>query len=266
VVGINAWGPWSPACNVRDIGGIRWVGHWNGFRTFLRGFTPGQANVYLIARLAWDPDADVGQIARDFCALHVGRANSQSAAEALMATEDAFGEEYVKQAHPCHFKLAMVYQPRDAALNVAFEANSLAEILASNTRALAAADRMERAFARTDPANAMDAEKYARFKEGIEKTGLYLRTFYTFREGVWRSHAAKRLTGAEQQANAAALAEVKSRLKGFFDQWQRWPEEAGFWRVTYRHGKPPEASQRFFEVWNCEERRTMESDAERFGK
>ncbi len=266
VIGINAWGPWSPACNVRDIPGISWAGHWNSFRTFLRGFTPGQAHVYLLSRLAWDPDADVAQIARDLCALHLGRANAEYAADALMATEDAFGEEYVKQAHPCYLRLAMLYQPRDAALDAAYSANSLDDILASNARGLDAVDRMEQAFSRTHAADAPNADTYQRFEEGIQKTALYLRTFYTLREGFWRSHAAKTLVGNEKDANSAALTDLRSRLKSLFDQWHRWPEEAGFWRVTYRFGKPPEASYRYFEVWNSEEHRTMETDAERFGK
>jgi hypothetical protein len=182
-----------------------------------------------------------------------------------MATEDAFREEYVKTAHPCCFKLTMIYLHRDDKLKVAFEANSLADILGSNARALAAVDCMERAMAKTDPVKAPDADKYARFKESVEKTALYLRTFYLFREGVWRSHAAKTLKGSEGETNTAALSDAKVRLKRFFDQWQRWPEEAGNWRITYRHGKPSVPSLRYNEAWNdLKPPATMEEDAQRF--
>ena len=41
---------------------------------------------------------------------------------------------------------------------------------------------MEKAFARTDAAKAPDAKRYKKFKEGIDKTALYLRTFYLWRQ------------------------------------------------------------------------------------
>jgi len=64
VQSINAWGPWSPGCIWDDQGGrVSWIGHWETFRTFLNGFTPGQANVYLLGRLSWNPDEQAADIA-----------------------------------------------------------------------------------------------------------------------------------------------------------------------------------------------------------
>ena len=104
VIGINAWGAWAEGCIWPDYepgyltpeqDTVSWRGHWNTFRMFTRGFTPGQANVYLLSRLAWDPDEDVMRIAEDFAALHIGSANALATAGALLATEDAFAEEYI---------------------------------------------------------------------------------------------------------------------------------------------------------------------------
>jgi hypothetical protein len=271
VIGVNAWGPFCPASNSGETKGLPWAGHWNAFRMLERGFTPGRANVYLLSRLAWDPDADVLQISRDFCALHLGRPNAAAGARALLASEDVFNEEYVRKAHPLHFRYTTMYWRRDDLLKVAFEANSLADIVASNARALAAIERMERAFAETTPAAAPDADTYARFREGIEKTALYNRTFYTFREGVWRSRSPeiKSLKGVEQQANAATLRDIQAQLQSLFQQWQRWPEEAGFWRIVCRPGQTPGPPEEFIEHWVGKENpgwaATMEEDAARFG-
>jgi len=278
VVGLNAWGPWAEGCiwpdhepgylhggeNVR----ISWRGHWRSFRMFTRGFTPGQANVYLLGRLGWDPDADPKQIARDFAALHIGPANAEAAAEALLITEDAFAEEYIGRradvTHPVYIKWTMVFSPRANELEKAYKKTTPKQVLASNAQGLKHVSRMEAAFARTDPAKAPDAERYARFKEGVEKTALYLRTFYLWRECWWRHRADRDLKGKEKAANAAALQAAKARLMPLFDQWQRYPEEAGFWRVTFRYGRPKISPA--FPYWYPKGDTTMETSARSLGR
>ena len=281
VMGINAWAAWSEGCiwpdwepgYLRDGQGktqtqkVSWAGYWNQFRMFTRGFTPGQANVYLLGRLAWDPDAPVEQIARDFAALHLGPANSAAGGEALMATQDAFQEEYVRNAHPCYIKWTMTFHPRGDMMEKAYQANPLGTVLAGNARALEAVDRMERAFAKTDSQKAPNAERYAQFKEGIEKTSLYLRTFYLWREGWWRNRTHGSLEGEAKTANAEALAGVKAKLAGLFDQWSRFPEEAGYWRVTFRYGRPQKGSStdETYTYWYPRGDVTMETTAAAFG-
>ena len=201
---------------------------------FTRGFTPGQANVYLLSRLSWDPDASVDAIARDFAALHLGADNARAGGEALMATEDAFREEYVGGTHPCYIKWTMTFGPRPDFMKDAYKNNPLDVILASNGRAIKAVDKMQRAFAKVDPAKAPNPERYAKFKEGIDKTALYLRTFYLWREAWWRHRAGRDLTGEARTNNAKALVAVNAELSKLFDQWSRFPEEAGYWRVTFR--------------------------------
>ena len=276
VVGINAWGPWSPGCIWPDSKSgylptletptVSWRGHWSQFRTFLGGFTPGQANVYLLGRLAWEPDADPAALAREFAALHLGPANAQAAADALLATEDAFAEEYVRRAHPCYIRWTMIFRANPKQMEQAYKANPLDDILASNARALAAVGRMEKAFARVDPAKAPNHETCAAFKTGIDKTALYLRTFYAWREGWWRHRAARDLKAEAGAANAAALRKVKAQLKTLFDQWQRFPEEAAYWRVTFRYGRPAHPPDKAFPYWFPRgDHLTMEATAESFG-
>ncbi len=235
VMGINAWGPWSPGCIWPDANGtFSWAGHWNRFRTFVGGFTPGQANVYLIGRLGWNPDDAVESIVRDFAALHLGPANAEAGAEALLATEDAFNEEYVRGTHPCYLKWTMIFAPLDKWMEAAYKANTVEDVLASNARALDHVKRMTCAFERVDPKHVPDAKTYAAFKEGIDKTALFLRTFYAWRACWWRQRAARDLKDPERAANAAALREGKAKLMPLFDQWGRYPEEAVAWRVTFR--------------------------------
>ena len=278
VQAINAWGPWCPGCiwpdwepgymadgkRRRQKVKVSWVGRWNQFRMFTRGFSPGQANVYLLGRLMWNPDVDVASIARDFVALHVGPDNADAAAEALMATEDAWAEEYVKGAHPCYLKWTMVFGPREVFMRKALQNNTLEEILSSNARGLEHVDRMQKAFAKTRPAKASDPTRYAEFKKGIDKTALYLRTFYLWRQCQWRHHAMNKLAGDAKKANAEALQADKASLMKLFDQWQRWPEEAAHWRITFRYGRYKVSPDETCPTWYTCGEKTMESTARRF--
>ncbi|MBE9509985.1 MAG: hypothetical protein IMY71_03835 [Bacteroidetes bacterium] len=277
VMGINAWGAWSMACNwpdhkpgyfEPDQDPVSWRGHWNRFRMFTRGFTPGQSNAYLLARLAWNPDEDVVQITEDFAALHIGNDNASAAAEALLATEDAFAEEYIgtgsEITHPVYLKWTMIFAPREEFMERAYQKTPLKKLLESNLRALDKVTLMEKIFSKTDPSKAPDAENYARFKEGIDKTALYLRTFYLWRECWWHNRSDKDLTGKEKAANAEDLQQTKKRLLRLFDQWEKYPEEAGFWRVTFRYGKPEIPN--YFPNWWPRGETTMESTAKKFGQ
>jgi len=256
VQGINAWGPWSEGCiwpdwepgYLRDQKGgpqeqeISWAGYWNSFRMYTRGFTPGQANAYLLGRLAWDPEASLEGITRDFCALHLGRENAVAAAEALLATQDAFQEEYFPGIHPTYLKWTMTFHPRPERMEEAYREYPLPKMLASNARAMDAIDRVETAFSRTDAAKTPDQERYSEFKSGVDKTVMYLRTFYWWREAWWRNRATKDLEGPEAKENLRQLEAAKARLMELFDQWRRFPEEAGFWRITFRYGRPQKGS------------------------
>ncbi|MBN2562109.1 MAG: hypothetical protein JXQ75_14380 [Phycisphaerae bacterium] len=277
VVGLNAWGPWAEGCIWPDhepgyLAGdvsvpVSWRGHWASFRMFTRGFTPGQANVYLLGRLGWNPDADTKEIARDFAALHVGEANSGAAAEALLATEGAFVEEYVgRQAdvtHPCYIKWTMVFSPREDQLERAYKAVPIQQVLDSNARALGQVQAMMQAFARTDPSKAPNKDQYARFARGIDLTALYIETFFLWRECWWRHRADRDLKGEAKAANAGVLKAAKARLMPLFDEWKRYPEEAGFWRVTFRYGRPSISSA--FPNWYPRGDVTMETTAKSFG-
>jgi len=281
VFGINAWGPWSAGCiwpdyepgYLRDGEGrdqapgtaVSWHGHWSAFRMFTRGFSPGQANAHLLGRLSWDPDSDPAAVARDFAALHLGQANAAAGAEALLATEHAFAEEYIgvrrEAAHPCYMKWTMVFIPDDERRADAYRHSSPRLVLASNERALACVARMEAAFARTDPGSAPDADAYAAFKRGIDKTALYLRTFFLWRECWWRQRLAHDLQGDEKRANADAFHAAKARLMPLFERWRDHPEEAGFWRVTFRYGRPAISPRETFPYWRPRGEDTMETTA-----
>lgn len=271
VQALNAWGAWSPACinpdsepdYLRLPDGSRtpdgfvqgWAGYWNAYRMFTRGFTPGQASAYLLARLAWEPDLPVAEIAGDFASIHLGAANAQAAAEALLQTQQAWQEHYLGRsmteiAHPCYLKWSMIFAPKPAELEKAYQRVPLETLLASNRRALECLAAMERAFAKTDRAQASNAEVYDRFAEGIDKTALYLRTLHNYREYWWRQRADRDLEGDARTENAAALATVRHELQQLLDDWRRYPEEAALWRITYRHaGEPAVYREKAFSFW-----------------
>ena len=285
VTAINAWGPWSPGCIWPDwepdylLDGqgnpqrvrISWLGYWKQFRMFTRGFTPGQANAYLLGRLMWYPDTDVRIIARDFAALHVGWNNADAAVEALMATEDAFRELYpgnrAEVAHPVHMKWTMVFGPREEMMETAYNNYPLDMLLESNDRAFALVRRMEQAFARTTLTAAPDTGRYDLFSAGIDKTALWLRSALLWRECWWRRRAARDLTGdtaAAAAANSAALNTARDELRTLFDAWGKYPEEAGNWRITYRYGRPEITPDDTFPYWYPKGDKTMEATIDSF--
>ena len=230
VQAINAWGDWSPGCNFPDYdpGYLRnpdgspqrkdhkpqgWAGYWNDYRMFTRGFTAGQSNAYLLARLAWDPDADVYQIARDFCTIHLGPANAQAAADALMQTQQAWREHYIgKHIRPTYMKWTMVLGFFAKDMEQAYQQWPMDQMLASNARGLKAIDAMERAFARTDRTKAKDPKVYDRFADGIVETALFVRSLHLYREYWWRGRADRDLIGDAQVQNGRARQAVRAEL------------------------------------------------------
>lgn len=109
-------------------------------------------------------------------------------------------------------------------------------------------------------------KKYAAFKEGIDKTALYLRTFYLWRQCWWRNRADRDLTGEEKAANAKALQADKAQLMSLFDRWSAYPEEAGYWRITLRYGQPNLSPNNVFPFWYPRGDTSMEKAAESFGQ
>ncbi len=266
---INAWGAWSPGCiwpdwepgYMKNPDGsnqtgkpVAWAGHWNSFRMLTRGFTPGQANVYLLSRLCWDTRATPKQLALDFAALHLGVENAEAGAEALMQTQQMWWAHYPGDnpgaiTHPVYMKWAMVFGPRDNYMQQAYDRMTLDEMLASNVRAMDAIEKMEAAFARTDRSKAPDSLVYDRFKEGIDKTALTLRSLHLFREFWWRDRADRDLTGEAKVANARVRESVRLQLLELCDSWGRYPEEAAMWRMTYRYGEPDVYRNQAFPYW-----------------
>ena len=269
VQAINAWGAWSPGCIWPDYepgymkgphgsnqsgSPVPWAGYWNDFRMFTRGFTPGQANAYLLARLCWDTSVDPKQVARDFAALHLGIDNAEAGAEALMHTQQAWREHYPGDkpgaiAHPVYMKWTMVFGPREELMQEAYERLSMDQMLASNARAIDAIGKMEATFARTDRSKAPDPLIYGRFAQGIDKTALTIRSLHLFREFWWRDRADSDLDGEAKVTNAREREDVRSQLLELCEQWRKYPEEAAMWRMTHRFGEPDVYRDRAFPYW-----------------
>lgn len=281
VQAINAWGDWSIGCNYPDYepaylansdGSPQradqvqgWAGYWNNYRMFTRGFTPGQCNAYLLARLAWDPETDVRDIARDWCTHHLGAENAGPAVDALMQTLQPWREYYIGDkpyqiASPIYMKWTTMFMFRAEDTEQAYKQWPLDQMLISNARALKAIDEMQRAFARTNRARARVVKVYDRFAEGIDKTALYLRSLHYFREYWWRKRADHDLKGKAQAENAKARETVRSELMKLMDQWKRYPQEAAMMRITYRHAGEPEILRTnvYPYWWPHGERTTME--------
>ncbi len=256
---INAWGAWSPGCiwptNVPGYlrgaqEDVDWAGYWNQFRIFTRGFTAGQSNVYLLGRLMWDPNADPFEVAQDFARIHIGEQNANSGAQALMCTQDAWYELYsIPNSNSGYLSWASIFGPRNT--ENTYNSTTLQEILDGNKRALEQVDRMNAYFDKTDRNAAPDKIVYDSFKRAVDLTSVTLKSFYLFRECWWRNRAAKDLQGEAKDENAVQLTKALSKLKSLIDNdWADFPEEAAYWRITYKFGGEPYVLKRdIFPYW-----------------
>jgi hypothetical protein len=183
-----------------------------------------------------------------------------------MESEDPFAGLYIgvraEATHPVYMKWTMVFSPRDQFMEAAYSNYPLDRVIEDTARALEAVKRMDDAVSRTDPSKAPDPGSYRLFSEGFAKTSLWLRTMHLWRECWWRVRADRDLIGAERQENRQAVAELHDRLETMLDEWKRYPEEAGFWRITYRYGRPVITPNDTYPGWLGNPGNTLEKSLE----
>jgi hypothetical protein len=252
VKGIQAWGAWAPGCIWRDghpgylpNGQLKphdkpfvdMAGPWNNFRIYSRGFTPGQMNAYLVARLTWDVNVTAEQVAADWGTLHFGQENAAAVSEILMNSQAAFRELYLGgkrefSNHPTYFKWATTVNVSSGGMEKIYQTLPLAHILERNQVAYEYMARMEAAFARIDATTVPSPEEYQVLKEGLEKTQLYLNVFFKYREMWWRG---RELEGLEKDEAAVKQVEYEKATASFNDvleKWKKYPEECRFWGIN----------------------------------
>ena len=251
VIGIQAWGAWAPGCIWGDghpgylpNGQLKsqeaffydMAGPWNNFRMYSRGFTPGQMNAYLVARLTWDVNLTAEQVARDWGAIHFGKENAAAVAEILMNSQAAFreiylGEKHEFSKHPCNFKWATIVNINKGRIGKMYNKLPLSHILERNQVAREYIAKMDDAFARVDASKVPSKEEYQVLKEGLEKTQLYLNLFFKYREMWWRGQDLKKDKAAAKQLE---YEEATAAFNDVLEQWQKYPEESRFWGINKR--------------------------------
>ena len=251
VIGIQAWGAWAPGCIWGDghpgylpNGQLKsqeaffydMAGPWNNFRMYSRGFTPGQMNAYLVARLTWDVNLTAEQVARDWGTLHFGQENAAAVAEMLMNSQAAFREIYLGgkhefSKHPCNFKWATIVNINKRWIGKMYNKLPLSHILERNQVAREYIAKMDDAFARVDASKVPSKEEYQVLNEGLEKTQLYLNLFFKYREMWWRGQDLKKDKAAAKQLE---YEEATAAFNDVLEQWQKYPEESRFWGINKR--------------------------------
>lgn len=251
VIGIQAWGAWAPGCiwgdghpgylpngqlKSQEAFFIDMAGPWNNFRMYSRGFTPGQMNAYLVARLTWDVNLTAEQVARDWGAIHFGKENAAAVAEMLMNSQAAFRELYLGgkhefSKHPTNFKWATIVNINKGRIGKMYNKLPLSHILERNQVAREYIAKMDDAFARVDASKVPSKEEYQVLKEGLEKTQLYLNLFFKYREMWWRGQDLKKDKAAAKQLE---YEEATAAFNDVLEQWQKYPEESRFWGINKR--------------------------------
>ncbi|MCP4312852.1 MAG: hypothetical protein GY790_16440 [Bacteroidetes bacterium] len=252
VKGIQAWGAWAPGCIWKDghpgylpNGQLKqhdkpfydMAGPWNNFRIFSRGFTPGQMNAYLVARLTWDVNLTAEQIASDWGTIHFGQENAAAVSEVLMNSQAAFREIYLGEKrefsnHPTNFKWATTVNVSLRGLEKMYQKLPLSHILERNQVAREYLARMDDAFARIDVTKVPSQEEYQALKEGLEKTKLYLSMFFKFREMWWRGRELKGLGKEEATVKQVEYEKARASFNEVLEKWQKYPEECRFWGIS----------------------------------
>ena len=212
------------------------AGPWNNFRIYSRGFTPGQMNAYLVARLTWDVNLTAEQVARDWGAIHFGKENAAAVAEMLMNSQAAFRELYLGgkhefSKHPTNFKWATIVNINKGRIGKMYNKLPLSHILERNQVAREYIAKMDDAFARVDASKVPSKEEYQVLKEGLEKTQLYLNLFFKYREMWWRGQDLKKDKAAAKQLE---YEEATAAFNDVLEQWQKYPEESRFWGINKR--------------------------------
>jgi hypothetical protein len=251
VKGIQAWAAWAPGCIWSDghpgylpNGQLKssdkpftdMAGPWNNFRMYSRGFTPGQMNPYLVARLTWDVKLTAEQVASDWGTIHFGKENATAVSELLMNSQAAFRELYLGGMrefanHPCYFKWATTVNISDGGLEPIYQKLPLSHILVRNQVAHEYMARMDDAFARIDATTVPSPEEYQALKQGLEKTRLYLDMFFTFREMWWRGRELKDLEEDEAAVKQVEHEKATAAFNDVLDKWKKYPEECRFWGI-----------------------------------
>ncbi|WDE98913.1 hypothetical protein PQO03_13825 [Lentisphaera profundi] len=252
VKGIQAWGAWAPGGIWSDAhpgylpnGQLKphdkpfydMAGPWNNFRIYSRGFTPGQMNSYLVARLTWDVNLTAEQVAADWGALHFGQENASAVSEILMNSQAAFRELYLGgqrefSHHPVYFKWATTVNMSNGGMEKIYKKLPLAHILERNQVAYEYMARMEAAFARIDATKAPSQKDYQALKEGLEKTQLYLNIFFKYREMWWRGRELKDLEKDKVAVKKLEHEKATASFKEVMEKWQKYPEECRFWGIN----------------------------------
>ncbi len=264
VVDIQAWAAWAPGCIWRDkhpgylpngqlkakVKPIDRAGPWNTFRMYTRGFTPGQMNSYLVGRLGWDSNLTAEQVAADWATLCFGQQNSEAISTILMNSQAAFRELYMGKKrefkfHPTYLKWATTVSIRLKTLELMYMKIPLNTILERNQIGYNHLEKMKDAFARIDSTKVPSIEYYEKLKEGLEKTELYLRMFYEFREAWWRKRELKDTSDESEYTKKQSEYKIATdKLEATLKQWQKYPEEMKFWKISRKafRGAFPDAS------------------------
>lgn len=253
VIGIQAWASWAPGCIWSDEhpgflpnGQLKphdkpfydMAGPWNNFRMYSRGFTPGQMNAYHVARLTWDVNLTADQIAVDWGTIHFGYKNAKAVSDILMNSQAAFREIYLSTEkrefsfHPTELKWATIINIQPGILEKMYQKIPLSRILERNLIGYGSLAKMEEAFLQIDSTEVSDPENYQTLKAGLEKTRLYLNTFFEFREMWWRERELQDLNGKEASLKQRDYKASVDRFTNVLESWQKYPEESTFWGMA----------------------------------
>ena len=253
VIGIQAWGAWAPGCiwsdghpgylpngqlKPQDKPYYDMAGPWNDFRIYSKGFSPGQMNAYLSARLSWDANLTAEQIAKDWGSIHFGKENSEAVSQLLMNSEAAFREIYLSTEkrefsfHPTNFKWATTISVRHNVLEKMYQKLPTSHILERNEVAYGYMKKMNDAFSSIDETKVPSAEEYKILKEGLEKTQLYLDMFFKFREMWWRDRELKDINGEQVATKQKELDAVINSFNAVLEKWKKYPGESKYWGIN----------------------------------
>ena len=209
-----------------------WRGHASHHHQFTRGFTPGEAQAYLFARLAWDPQCSVERVASDWATLHYGHDNAPRVREILELSEIPCKQMYLRgRPHEGVRAVTSFYYDPDRVLSQLLQ-NTLEEVEARERRVEQVLNRMTELADGLDDDTAPNPEALSALRRGVRLGQLYFGSLTRYVTNLFREHEMVHVSEDEKEPLLSAIRSTLDELDAFIEPLADFEPEASDWNLT----------------------------------
>ena len=236
---VNMWGPWSGYLHYTGaVTPVDWplFGSWRGVQShhhvFTRGFKPGEANVYLFGRLAWDPECSIEQAAHDWAVLHYGERNASAVREILELSEIPWRLVYLKGERQANVRNVTTFQYDPEKTRSFLTHNTLEEVEAKHDQALSTAKRIAQLSEGADEDAVPNPEALSALRRGTRLGELYFGVLMRYIANLFRERQMEAASKEEQSRLLSSIKTSLDEMDDLFESWSSFEPEASDWNIT----------------------------------